>query len=81
MSFPSFNAQPAQAERIRAAIVGIVGPEVGWTVRAANRLGVARSTVSTWVCGHAVPSTTAFVSIAAMTGTTLDWLVRGKEPP
>lgn len=73
------HAQPAQAERIRAAIVAQVGPEVGWTVRAANRLGVARSTVSGWVCSHTVPSLTAFVSIASMTGTTLDWLVRGKQ--
>jgi DNA-binding transcriptional regulator YdaS (Cro superfamily) len=79
MSFPPFHAQPETAERVRAAIVGSVGPEVGWSVRAAERLGVQRTTVSGWVCGRQLPSLTQFVAIAGMTGTTLDWLVRGKQ--
>jgi len=74
------NPQPEQPERLRAAIVGHVGPEVGWTVRAAARLGVQPTTITAWVCGHTTPSLTHMVGIATMTGRTLDWLVRGKAP-
>lgn len=80
MSYPSFSPQPEQPERLRAAIVSSVGPEVGWSVRAAQRLGVAPTTVCSWISGRQAPSLTAFVAIATMTGATLDWLVRGKAP-
>jgi hypothetical protein len=78
VSFPPFHAQPGTAERLRAAIIAVVGPEVGWSVRAAERLGVQPTTISGWVCGHTIPSLHHMVSIANVTGTTLDWLVRGK---
>ena len=77
---PAVYVQPAQPERLRGALIAKVGPEVGWTVRAGDRLGVSRSTVSEWVCGTKSPSITNFVAISDLTGQSLDWLVRGKEP-
>jgi hypothetical protein len=80
VSYPSFHPQPEQPARLRAAIKAKVGDEPGWTVRAAERLGVRRTTVSGWVCGRQIPSLAAFVSIATMTGQSLDWLIRGRGP-
>jgi hypothetical protein len=77
---PVVHTQPEQPDRLREAILAKVGPEVGWSVRAADRLGVNRTTVSEWVCGIRSPSIVHFVAISQLTGRSLDWLVRGKEP-
>ncbi len=46
----------------------------------ADRLGIARQTVSKWENGQAVPEIGGLISLSRLYGTTLDRLVKGPEP-
>jgi transcriptional regulator with XRE-family HTH domain len=78
VSAPSFHQQPEAPERLKAALQAKVGTEHGWSARVGERLGVHHTTVTSWCRGDQKPSLGYLVAIADMTGSTLDWLVRGK---
>ena len=80
MSYPSFYAQPDEPDRLRAALQAKVGTEHGWSARAGERLGVHHTTVTSWCRGEQRPGLGHLVAIAEMSGKSLDWLVRGRDP-
>lgn len=72
VTIPEFDL----ADRIRKALreADLNGKQ------AANALGVTQSAISYWINGTSQPTRRYLVSLSALTGVSLEWLIEGVDP-